>query len=278
MEKDMTPEEDACPICEAALKKTDICATDIELGICHAECLKGSPVVDLDTGKPLADAEIETFTYGEAINPSHRNIPPEGPVDPFEPASYAPEFVRLSENRQGNWMQTFTGRKFWPIDPRPEDVCIEDIAHALAMTCRYGGHCNFFYSVAEHSVLISHQVRDEDALWGLLHDAAEAYISDIIRPAKPFLTNYKLLENNLMSAICERFNLPLAMPESVRWADEAILAYEMKQVMCAPPEPWNLRYREIGVSISGLMPVAAKKAFLDRFYELVPAAREEGSK
>jgi len=172
--------------------------------------------------------------------------------------------------RHGDWMQTYTGRKFWPIDPRPEEVHIEDIAHALSMTCRYGGHCQHFYSVAEHSVLISQQVRDEDALWGLMHDAAEAYISDIIRPAKPFLTNYKLLETNLMTAICERFGLSLVMPESVRWADEAILADEMHQVMGTPPEPWNLRYRKIGVSIRGLMPIAAKKAFLDRFHELVP--------
>ncbi|WP_197436542.1 phosphohydrolase [Agrobacterium vitis] len=174
------------------------------------------------------------------------------------------------DRRHGDWMQTYSGRKFWPCDPRPDEIHIEDIAHALSMACRYGGHCNQFYSVAEHSILISHQVRSEDALWGLLHDAAEAYISDIIRPIKPYLNNYKTFETNLMTAICIRFGLPLVTPESVRWADEAILGDELNQVMGKPPEPWGLRYRPIGVTIRGLPPRRAEKEFLERFYELAP--------
>ncbi|ACM39148.1 MULTISPECIES: hypothetical protein [Rhizobium/Agrobacterium group] len=174
------------------------------------------------------------------------------------------------DRRHGDWMQTYSGRKFWPCDPRPEEIHIEDIAHALSMACRYGGHCNHFYSVAEHCVLISHQVRSEDALWGLLHDAAEAYISDIIRPVKPHLSNYKAFETNLMTAICLRFGLPLVTPESVRWADEAILGDELSQVMGKPPEPWGLRYRPIGVEIHGWFPQRAEKEFLERFYQLAP--------
>ena len=66
--------------------------------------------------------------------------------------------------RKGDWMQTYTGRQFWPIDPRANEVHIEDIAHALSMMCRYNGHCRTFYSVAEHSVLVSQHVPPEHAL------------------------------------------------------------------------------------------------------------------
>ena len=86
--------------------------------------------------------------------------------------------------RKGDWIQTFTGRAFYVLDPRPEDVDIEDIAHALSMQCRFAGHCREFYSVAQHSVTASWLVPPEDALWGLLHDAAEAYVVDLPRPIK----------------------------------------------------------------------------------------------
>ena len=81
--------------------------------------------------------------------------------------------------RIGDWMQTYTGERFWPLDPRIEDIHIRDISMALGKLCRYGGHTIFFYSVAEHSVLVSEYVPEEYALWGLLHDASEAYLSDI---------------------------------------------------------------------------------------------------
>lgn len=87
-------------------------------------------------------------------------------------------------NIRSDWMQTYTGRVFWPLEPRPEDVDIVDIAHALANLCRYGGHSKVFYSVAHHSVLVSQIVPPADALWGLMHDSAEAYVIDLIRPIK----------------------------------------------------------------------------------------------
>src|SRR5438128_12538670 len=83
---------------------------------------------------------------------------------------------------RGDWMQTYTGRAFYPLDPRLDDICIEDIAHALSMLCRYGGQCQEFYSVAEHSVLMSYAVNPQHALWALLHDATESYMGDLIRP------------------------------------------------------------------------------------------------
>jgi len=82
------------------------------------------------------------------------------------------------------WIQTYTGKKFWAFDAAIADICIEDIAHALAMRCRFGCHCKEFYSVAQHSVIVSHHLPPELKLWGLLHDATEAYLPDVPRPQK----------------------------------------------------------------------------------------------
>lgn len=177
--------------------------------------------------------------------------------------------------RRGDWMQTVTGRQFWPLDPRPEDIFIEDIAHALSMMCRFGGHCQRFYSVAEHSVLVSENVPPQDALWALLHDASEAYIADIVRPAKRFIDGYKQMEANIMAAVCGAFDLPYAEPPSVKRADNAILADEAAQIMGARPKYWILPEPPLGIQIVGLSPADAKKAFLARYHALASAGHAD---
>ncbi|WP_234835770.1 phosphohydrolase [Sinorhizobium meliloti] len=178
------------------------------------------------------------------------------------------------ESRKGDWMQTVTGRQFWPIDPRPEDVHIEDIAHALSMMCRFGGHCDRFYSVAEHSVLVSENVPPQDALWALLHDASEAYIADIVRPAKRFINGYKDIEGRIMAAVCGAFDLPYIEPRSVKRADNAILADEAAKIMGTKPKDWILPEPPLGVRIIGLSPADAKAAFLTRYRALTTATTE----
>src|SRR5690349_636686 len=108
---------------------------------------------------------------------------------------------------RGSWMQTFTGRQFYPLDPRLDEIDPLDIAHALSMICRYGGHTKHFYSVAEHCLLMSHAVAPEYALWALLHDATEAYVGDMVRPLKHHMPDYRQIEDNLMEVIAERFGL-----------------------------------------------------------------------
>src|SRR3989344_3806442 len=128
--------------------------------------------------------------------------------------------------RVGNWMQTFTGRRFYPLDPRPEDVCVEDIAHALSLVCRFGGHVRFHYSVAQHSLYVSNHVDDhgaggQDVLIALLHDAAEAYIGDVVWPLKQAteMLGYRVVEERVERAVFERFGLPLPLPAVVKHAD-----------------------------------------------------------
>lgn len=166
--------------------------------------------------------------------------------------------------RNGDWMQTITGRKFWPIDPRPDEIHIEDIAHALSMMCRFNGHCDRFYSVAEHSVYVSMICPPEHAVWGLLHDASEAYIADIVKPAKPYIAGYKEAEKRIMDAVCESFDLPIEEPACVKVADNAILADEAEQIMGPHPDEWYLPFEPSGTVIVGYLPFDAKQIFLDR--------------
>ena len=114
-----------------------------------------------------------------------------------------PKHLRASTKMEP-WIETFTGKQFYFLDPTRDSIDIRDIAHSLAYTCRYTGHCKRFYSVAEHSILVSYLA--DDPLAGLLHDASEAYITDIASPIKPHLTNYKELEDMLMGHIADRFN------------------------------------------------------------------------
>lgn len=139
--------------------------------------------------------------------------------------------------RQGNWLQTVGGRAFFPLDPRPEDIDIEDIAHALSFVCRFGGHCREFYSVAEHSVRVSHAIAYAGGtplaqLSGLLHDAAEAYIGDMVWPLKQdhALSGYKQIEQAIENAISRRFEVPFGLPIVKRY-DLVLLSTEKRDLM-----------------------------------------------
>jgi hypothetical protein len=170
--------------------------------------------------------------------------------------------------RKGDWTQTFSNRKFWPLDPRADEVYIEDIAHALSMLCRFNGHCERFYSVAEHSVWVSRECDPKDALWGLLHDACETWIVDLTRPVKKSIPQYCDIEEALMIAVCVRFGLRVGMPASVRRADDAILADEAQQIMGSLSDTWVLPQPPSGRKILCLSPELAKALFLSRFHEL----------
>ncbi|WP_018456825.1 hypothetical protein [Bradyrhizobium sp. WSM4349] len=166
------------------------------------------------------------------------------------------------------WIQTYTGKKFWPLDPRPEDVDIEDIAHALAMQCRFGGHCLRFYSNAEHSVLVSRFCGD-DALAGLLHDGSEAYLLDMLSPIKQFMPDYKAAEKRCQAAVYRAFGLPETMPASVKQADRRALRTERLQIMRDIGEPWVVDSEQpLDAEIVGWAPLHARGLFLSRFAEL----------
>jgi hypothetical protein len=178
--------------------------------------------------------------------------------------------IGVADKRRGDWMQTFTGRAFWPLDPRPEEVSIVDIAWSLSMQCRYAGHCLRFYSVAEHAVMVSQLVPPEAALWGLLHDAPEAYLVDVPRPVKKFLHGYEAIEKALMHTIAERFGFSsYHVPESVKEADNRILLTERDTLMATPPQDWNIPGDPYpGLVLPGWSQHEAFTRFLSRFTQL----------
>ena len=173
-----------------------------------------------------------------------------------------------SAARIGDWIQTFTGRMFWPLDPKPEEICIEDVAHALSQMCRFMGHTNKFYSVAEHSIRVCWAVRERDALWGLLHDASEAYLVDLPRPLKRHSELGRLYceaEKTVMAAVCVRFGLPLEEPASVKLADAVLLATEKRDLMKLPPKDWDQPAEPLEHVISPWSPELAENTFLSLF-------------
>jgi hypothetical protein len=176
---------------------------------------------------------------------------------------------RSEQMRNGDWIQTFTGRAFWPLDPRPEDIEIADIAHALSFQCRFGGHSTRFYSVAEHCFSLASfftaKGEREMARWALLHDAAEAYLVDVPRPIKGAIPQYRDIEAAVMGAICSRFGLPLEEPAAVREADRRILTDEARALMGPPPMRWATESEPLGVTIYAVAPWEAEQIFMHWF-------------
>jgi hypothetical protein len=167
---------------------------------------------------------------------------------------------------------TSTGKWFDILKPDPSLIDLQDIAGALSKLCRFGGHCRQFYSVAEHSTLTAelmsqHRLSDLTLLrWALLHDASEAYVVDIPRPAKRHLSEYLKIEEAIQRAVAERFGLPWPMPHEVHEVDNAILALELRVYMPEQPEHLlpqlpTMRLMD-GLPTVPLSPINAEKSFL----------------
>jgi hypothetical protein len=174
-------------------------------------------------------------------------------------------------NRKGSWFQTYTGAQFYPFDPRAEDIDIVDIAHHLSLVCRFNGACIEAYSVAHHSVLVSHVCPPEFAKWGLLHDAAEAYIGDMIRPLKQDMPLYKEVEIGIEKVVAEKFGLEFPIPPEVKEADNILLYTERRDLLLQRTQhKWTLSdvIVPLQMTIYPSYGLDAEEMFLERYVEL----------
>ena len=176
----------------------------------------------------------------------------------------------------GPYLQTVSGRWVNPFDPDPEQIDASDIARALANQCRFGGHSRVFYSVAQHSVIVSQLVEQhggdvEDVFAALMHDASEAYLGDMPHPLKhrsPLGAAFKAAEDHLEEAIRDRFRIKADVPE-IKRADRALLATERRAFSA---EDWHWPELDgvepLGLDLEASSPDEAAQAFARRYAEL----------
>lgn len=130
-----------------------------------------------------------------------------------------------------DYIRLHSGRKFHILRPRIEEINIKDIAWALSHICRFTGHTQSFYSVAQHCCHVSDILPDEFKLHGLLHDAQESICQDLAQPIKQYLPQYNELEMRVERLVARKFGLVFPMPAAVKTADMTLLVTEMRDMM-----------------------------------------------
>lgn len=168
----------------------------------------------------------------------------------------------------GAWIQVYGGAKVYPFALAPHDLDIDVIAHSLSQQCRYAGHTRWFYSVAQHSVLVSRLCPPDLALAGLLHDAAEAYLQDMVKPIKdlPCMMDYRVAERIANASIEKRWEVDIHA-EAVCRADRVAMATEVRDLM----QPVQPAWREWLTEQPDRSPIeceyhtTSEAAFLNRF-------------
>ena len=159
-------------------------------------------------------------------------------------------------------VQVFSGRRLDLISPKPDGICIEDIAHSLSLQCRYNGHCKRFYGVADHSIRMVWALPDKFAPWALLHDSAEAYVSDMVRPLKRLLPGFRKIEDRILRVIAEKFELEWPMPEEIHTIDTRLLMSERRDLMGPKSMRWKIEVEPLPGLIVPMSPEEAERIFL----------------
>jgi uncharacterized protein len=171
--------------------------------------------------------------------------------------------------RAATFIETYTGRAFWPLKPAKEAISVIDIAHALSNQCRYSGHVRFFYSVAQHCCLLAMWLSEHggtplECLQILMHDAAEAYLVDIPRPVKQYMPQYRIWDHAINDVVRDWMgwkDLPI-MPIQDE-LDSRIIVDERAALMDqARLNDWGHKMAPVGVSITPWSPEEAEKQFL----------------
>lgn len=179
--------------------------------------------------------------------------------------------VKRMENNLGPWKHTISGERFYFLRPEVNHYRIEDIAHALSMLCRFGGHVKEFYSVAQHSVLVSNCCRPEFAKIGLLHDATEAYIGDMVGPLKGILDNYRDIETGIRLHLNAAFSIPFEFPDNIHEVDKRMCVTEALSLQTSPDWCSDFGFMPFDFNIIPMDPKVAMACFLTRYNDLAEA-------
>lgn len=167
-------------------------------------------------------------------------------------------------------IQLRSGQYFNLLEPNLDVLTVEDIAHALSNTCRFGGHVREFYSVAQHSVMASWQVPLSMKMDALFHDASEAILVDMPTPVKALLPDYRVLENTIQAAIAQKFGASHPKPHAVEMADRKMLATERRDLMPTCSIEWEI-IRNVTPLVERILPWPPKRAyeaFLMQYHEI----------
>lgn len=185
---------------------------------------------------------------------------------------------RHNEDPRGDgWFVVRSGIKFFPLQPREEDILIQDIAFALSNICRFGGHVQF-YSVAEHCCHVSDACPPANKLEGLLHDVTEAYMGDMVRPLKQQMPEYKLAEDKLWKVVASRFNLPENLSPIIKDIDSQAMLAERNHLMLDGPNTrrwyWDAIMQPLNCRIRCWSPEIARREFMNRYLTLTQPIKE----
>lgn len=172
---------------------------------------------------------------------------------------------------------TRSGRQVSLLDPQPAQIDIGDIAHGLAYQCRFNGQTNRFYSIAQHSLMVASILPDSLKLAGLLHDAAEAYVGDIVQPLKVLLPDFEVIEERFSKAIGMRLGVSLDHHPEVKQADLIALATEKRDLLPREKCQWPLLegVQPLGRLTLPMSPEQAKEAFTNMFFALREAKKRK---
>jgi len=169
------------------------------------------------------------------------------------------------------WIQTFGGHKFDFDDLTNNTIKITDIAHHLALVCRFTGACKHHYSVAQHSILVAQLCPKKARIHGLMHDAAEAYLGDVSRPLKKWGLEVKGFEEKVLQSIYHALNLEWPeeyVQQAVKDSDNIALSIEAKQLMNHATESWSYMSKEMpNISIDRWSPERAEVEFLRKWFD-----------
>lgn len=170
--------------------------------------------------------------------------------------------------KAATFIETYTGRAFWPLEPTPDALSIIDIAHGLSNQCRYSGHTQWHFSVAQHCCLLAKWLSDHggsalDCLQILMHDAPEAYLVDIPRPVKQFMPEYRFWDHEINEVVREWMGWKdLPMPEIQDEIDSRIIVDERAALMSRSNLDWGHHLVPLGIEITHWTPVEAEQTFL----------------